>query len=127
MCRHNLDGLGQPTVPEGRTQVGMPGKQGLRTAMQQVNVQASIDVRDELHAVQIDTLVGELRQREKSLLQGAQRQHVLDLRLLFGTRHDCACQDAVSSANASALRPEALIGALCTDGVTRCESPSVTT
>jgi len=80
---------------------------GGEAAPQRVDVQRPVDVDDELHRVHVDAAIGQPRQREQSFLQRAQRQDVLDLR----GGHARSFQVAVSAANWSGFKPEALIGA----------------
>ncbi|SKV51020.1 Uncharacterised protein [Mycobacteroides abscessus subsp. massiliense] len=68
--RHDLHRLGQPAIPECGAQIGMPCQERLRAAVQQIDVELSLDICNELHAVQVDALIGQLGKRKEALLQG---------------------------------------------------------
>src|SRR5579875_2756861 len=87
----------------------------LRAKAQPRHVERALDVSDELHGVEVDTVAGELGQRVEALLQWAQRQNILDFRragVRVNRRHDVRslAHDEVAAARSSAESPEVLIG-----------------
>ncbi len=54
---HDLHGLRYITIPEGGAQIRVSDQHGLSAAAEQLEIDWSVDIDDELHAVKVDTVL----------------------------------------------------------------------
>jgi hypothetical protein len=59
VCGHDLHRLGNVTIPERSAQIRVPDQHRLRAVAQQLDVERPVDIDHELHAVQVDAVLGQ--------------------------------------------------------------------